>query len=450
MSNKSRQTKLNVHVRWRPLNESESTDGQINQQSSVTTKSSSLLSVSVKTQNPGNDRPWTSSPAFKAVFSEADDNARVYDSIVSPAISQVLAGSSCNFFAYGHSGSGKTHTIIGYDFENDRNLGLCLAASRKLFEALDTSNQGDGKPGFGIGFSLFELRKNIAFDLLNGRTECHIREGPDGKTHIRGRTELLEGGKVRVRPLAQRPCWTYEALREELRQSLGKRAMGSSSVHDQSSRTHAVLKLEVINRELMEAREALVDRESELVPVGKRATDISIEEQTKGVVRNADGTWEPNPEYQVNQKRIDEAEAEKAQYEARVAAAEEHINTILSSSKAQCVGAKMVFVDLAGSEYQHEKGAQALTMKQTPQERQEGRQINTDLLALKEVIRAWSTNQSRIPFRSSPLTMVLREHFLGCGDGASAMIVAVSPANNQYAATLNSLKYGSLVGMAGS
>lgn len=110
----------------------------------------------------------------------------------------------------------------------------------------------------------------------------------------------------------------------------------------------------------------------------------------------------------------------------------------------------MVFVDLAGSEYQHEKGAQALTMKQTPQERQEGRQINTDLLALKEVIRAWSTNQSRIPFRSSPLTMALREHFLGCGDGASAMIVAVSPANNQYAATLNSFKYGSLVGMAGS
>ncbi|KAK6860843.1 hypothetical protein PG995_004479 [Apiospora arundinis] len=108
----------------------------------------------------------------------------------------------------------------------------------------------------------------------------------------------------------------------------------------------------------------------------------------------------------------------------------------------------MVFVDLAGAEYHQEKGAQLQTPKQTPQERQEGRQINTDLLALKEVIRAWSKNEPRIPFRASSLTMVLREHFMTSGEGSSAMIVTVSPAQEQYLATLNSLKYGSLVGAA--
>jgi len=41
-----------------------------------------------------------------------------------------------------------------------------------------------------------------------------------------------------------------------------------------------------------------------------------------------------------------------------------------------------------------------------------GSKINTDLLALKEVIRAWNTNAARNPFRNSALKMVLREHFV--------------------------------------
>ncbi|KAJ1551189.1 hypothetical protein HK405_014993 [Cladochytrium tenue] len=447
MAVKNQSTKLDVYIRWRPLSEAEATEGEV-EQSSGMIKDAGLLSVSVNQRNAGGGRPWASPPAFRDAFGPEDDNAAVYESIVAPAIPRVLTGDTCNFFAYGHSGSGKTHTIVGYDFKTDGNLGLCLAASRKLFEELDSLNQANTGSGLGIGFSLFELRKNTAFDLLNGRTECHIRQGRDGRTHIRGQTEVLEGGKVRVRPLAQRPCWTFESLREELRQSLQKRAVGSSSIHDQSSRTHAVLRLEIINRPLMKARTALVDRESDLVPVGKRATDISIEEQTKGFVRTAEGGWEPNPHYQINRERIGEAEAEKARYEARVMAAEEHVNSILSSSEHQYLGAKMVFVDLAGAEYHREKGVQAPVLKQTPQEQQEGRQINSDLLALKEVIRAWSANQPRIPFRSSPLTMVLREHFVDCGKGTSAMIVTVSPANSQYSATLNALKYGSLVGVA--
>ncbi|OTA61660.1 hypothetical protein K449DRAFT_395718 [Hypoxylon sp. EC38] len=85
--------------------------------------------------------------------------------------------------------------------------------------------------------------------------------------------------------------------------------VGSSSVHDQSSRTHAVHKTKIVNRKLVEARDALVNSESELMLVNKRETDISIEEQTKVVVRDIEGTWVPDPDYQINRKRIDEADA---------------------------------------------------------------------------------------------------------------------------------------------
>ncbi|KAH8823891.1 kinesin-like protein [Flagelloscypha sp. PMI_526] len=433
---------FNVFLRWRPLTNDEVVAGEITH-SSTQTNDVLLQPVSISAPDK---RPWTSAPAFKGSFQPADDNQVLFDTIVASAVPKVLDGASCNYFAYGHSGSGKTHTMFGYDYDSPDKMGLCLAAARKLFESLATLNEGSSDNKLGVGFSLFEVRQKSAFDLLNGRTQCHIREGPDGKTHIRGATEMLEEGKVRVQPIAQRPCWSYDSFKAEMQESLGLRSVGSSSVHDQSSRTHAIIELEIINTALSEARLAAIDRQSELVPVGAHATSITVEEQTKGFIRTPDGGYIPNPDYTINQARIDAAVTLKAEFEFRVTEAEELVAEVLASN--QSLGGKFVFVDLTGAEYQQDKGTLQPAFEQTPQERQEGRQINSDLLALKEVIRAYASNQTRIPFRSSPLTMVLREHFLGSRNGSSAMIVTVSPAVDQYAATLNSLKFGSLVGVA--
>ena len=146
--------------------------------------------------------------------------------------------------------------------------------------------------------------------MLNNRTQCFVREGPDGKVHIRGGTEMLEGGKVRVRPIVQQPYWSFESFQQELLKALEQRATGLFSVHDQSSRTHAFLQLEIVNQSLVDARNALFDWQSELVPVGKLATDIMVEEDTKSVIRGLDGEWVSNPDYQKDQTRIDTIEAE--------------------------------------------------------------------------------------------------------------------------------------------
>tara|TARA_R110002003_G_scaffold3_34_gene249 strand:- start:17989 stop:19299 length:1311 start_codon:yes stop_codon:yes gene_type:complete len=432
---------MNVYARWRPIATSEAVLEEIARQTDST--SHSLTSVSIKRRALAEDGLWTSPAAFHAAFNPEDNNAKLYNDVVAPSIPRVLCGENASFFAYGHSGSGKTHTVIGYDLRESRNLELCLRAARQLFDAFNTRNAGQG---LGVGLSVFELRRKTAFDLLNNRTQCFDREGPDGKVHIRGSTEMLDGGKVRVRPIIQQPCWDFASFQQALGKALEQRATGSSSVHEQSSRTHAFLQLEIVNQELVDARNALFERQSELVPVGKRATDIMVEEDTKSVVRGVDGEWVPNPHYRKDQTRIDTIEAEKARCEARVAAAEGDIEAIVQSPSTTCLGAKIVFVDLAGAEYYAENGHRPQASKQTLQERQEGRQINSDLLALKEVMRAWSQGQTRIPFRSSTLTMVLREHFTSTAKGNSTIIVTVSPAAEQFAATLNSLKYASLVG----
>jgi hypothetical protein len=475
-----------VYVRWRPPSAAELSAG-VTLATDVSPAPAPLsisLAATASDDQSKPPPPWTSPRAFADVLPPDADNRRVFSVVVEPGVARVLRGASCSYFAYGHSGSGKTHTIIGYssrgdghgtpdipdddddddddDDADDAQLGLCLAAAKRLFSEITALAS---PTPLGIGLSVFELRKDAAYDLLSSRTRCHVREGADKRVHIRGPTEMLADGRVRVRPVAKRACWTFGTLRRELASALADRAVGRSTVHDQSSRTHAVMELEIVSAELAAAREAVVERQSELVPVGKRATDIAIEEQLKGVVRTPEGGWAPNPEYTTDQARIDAAEAEKRVFEERVADAEARVAAVLAAPDVPALGGRMVFVDLAGAEFHHEKGGpppppSTGAAKQTPQERQEGRQINTDLLALKEVMRAWggaagSGAGARVPFRASPLTMVLREHFehLGGGgeeegEGAStaAVVVTVSPARAAYAATLNSLKYGGLVG----
>lgn len=407
------------------------------------------IASSVEAQSlSSRERSWKSGFSFDGVIEPDENNHMVYNRIVAPIIPEVLKGKCCNFFAYGHSGSGKTHTMIGYDFEHEDEFGLCLTAARQLTTALDGINAKDIAYQFGIGLRVYELRKNSAFDLLNNRNECFVREGPDRRVYIRGETEMLENGKVRVRPIATRACWSFEDLQRELQEGLKHRKTATSTVHDKSSRTHAFVEMEIVTKDLLDARDDVVERQSELVPVGKHATDVYIEEQSRAITQTEDGKYIPNPTYKVNQQRVDAAETKKAEFEYRVKKAEEHESEVFAATARshQYIGGKLVFVDLAGAEFL--SGTAGTGLKQSPQEKQQGRQINTDLLALKEVIRARSLARSRIPYRSSPLTMVLREHFEASNDAQSSMILTVSPGADQYAATINTLKYGDLVGSA--
>ena len=446
-----------VYVRWRPLLTSDGSTLEL-ERSVVEQGANHAIAIAAQPSS-GRPRTWKSGASFTEVFPSDAINSQVYEKVVAPTLPLVMEGATCNFFAYGHSGSGKTHTIIGYDYEDDQHLGLYMATAHRLFQALcdinlkqGAENDGqrvEGENELGLAVRLYEVRGNCAYDLCNNSTECHVREGPDGQTHIRGQTEMLENGKVRVRPITAVPCWSFEQLRRTVLAGLELRKTGTSSVHDESSRTHAILELEVVNRALLNARGKAIEREAELVPVGKRATDIYLEEHKRCLVRTPDGKYMFDPSLQLDQARIDVAEAEKKEHEDRLKAAEELVKECFKASLHACLGGKYVFVDLAGSEYFDDAGSAAIKKpQQSAQERKQGRQINTDLFALKEVIRARALHQPRIPFRSSPLTMILRSHFLAQNAASSAMILTVSPAEAQFAATVNTLKYGNLVGVA--
>jgi len=101
---------------------------------------------------------------------------------------------------------------------------------------------------------------------------------------------------------------------------------------------------------------------------------------------------------------------------------------------------RLTFIDLAGSE----RGAD--TAQACRATRLEGAEINTSLLALKEVIRALATGDSmkHIPFRGSKLTQVLKESFVG-KNSQSIMVACIAPNISNCEHTLNTLRYADRV-----
>ncbi len=101
---------------------------------------------------------------------------------------------------------------------------------------------------------------------------------------------------------------------------------------------------------------------------------------------------------------------------------------------------RLTFIDLAGSE----RGADTDQASRTT--RLEGAEINTSLLALKEVIRALATGDAmtHIPFRGSKLTQVLKESFVG-KNSRTVMVACVAPNMTNCEHTLNTLRYADRV-----
>lgn len=59
------------------------------------------------------DNRLTKKFTFDRAFGPESKQADVYQVVVAPLINEVVAGYNCTVFAYGQTGTGKTHTMIG-------------------------------------------------------------------------------------------------------------------------------------------------------------------------------------------------------------------------------------------------------------------------------------------------------------------------------------------------
>jgi hypothetical protein len=183
----------------------------------------------------------SSSYSFDGILFPHCDNTQTYEACgLEEAMYDVLRGVNFTLFAYGHTGSGKTHTILG-SAANAGDSGITQKALESVFRQMSALPTEFKKL---VKISFFEIYNEEIFDLL----------APIGSNNNMNATTGKQGGGLSLRSeragngfavvgLTEKTIHSASAGIQCLEDAISKRQLGSSHVHDRSSRSHCVFRI---------------------------------------------------------------------------------------------------------------------------------------------------------------------------------------------------------------
>lgn len=205
-------------------------------ESVLTTNGTRGTDVSVLADEPASSRGATRSKTYgyDCVLSAEADQNMVYSEAMQGVLEDVLLGYNCTVFAYGQTGTGKTHTMEGdlseYMETFAPDAGVIPRTLYRLFHVLEM--RGDD---YAVKVSLVELYNEELRDLLSEDTSnAPLRMYDD----TRGRGVVLQG-------LEEVPLTSAAHGLRLLREGSQRRHVASTKCNQQSSRSHCVFTLTV-------------------------------------------------------------------------------------------------------------------------------------------------------------------------------------------------------------
>jgi kinesin family protein 11 len=119
---------------------------------------------------------------FNNVFSAFSSQEEVFEVTLKPVIRDVMMGFESTVFAYGQTGTGKTHTMEG-DLSDPEMYGVIPRSAEAIFEALKNPEF----ISYSVSCSFLEIYNEDLCDLLadppsgnRKRTKLDIMEGKNG------------------------------------------------------------------------------------------------------------------------------------------------------------------------------------------------------------------------------------------------------------------------------
>ena len=157
---------------------------------------------------------------------------------VRPLALSVVDGYNATVFAYGHTGSGKTHTMTG----TAQEPGVTPRAVRDVFGAIERAARRESAV-FLVHVSYVELYNNVFRNLLEDR---HDHAPSQGKIEIRESRDsgIFLGGP----PNLKVPVKSERDVRDLVAFGDRQRQYASTNCNEHSSRSHCVLTLHVESR----------------------------------------------------------------------------------------------------------------------------------------------------------------------------------------------------------
>ncbi|KAG8958268.1 hypothetical protein FRC00_002888, partial [Tulasnella sp. 408] len=457
-SSSANTTSVQVAVRIRPSNEHDLTSIPTRFQRTVVHGASpTSVTVEPSTIPPSSATTTTSSAAanplakkqtftFDQVHPQGTKQHAIFTTTAAPLVSRFLQGFNCTILAYGQTSSGKTYTMTGVDLDADpsdseNGMGIIPRAVATIFGAIQQLKQERGNAwNCSVKGSFIEIYNEDLIDLLatedpSMRREVQIREEKDGTIIWSGLKEVGVKSTAEVMNL--------------IRQGSSIRRTNETDMNAQSSRSHAIFSLTLIQKKYTGSGvpRSGSGRTSPMPPTTPSPSRLARPSSVyvgSGTGRVGSPTFgrPPTPSFASAMRSAGAGLRPQSAMALRPGSPDQE-DAATDSGAWVTVVSKFHFVDLAGSERLKRTAAQGERIK-------EGISINSGLLALGNVIsalgdpsrsRSLAPGQAHIhvPYRDSKLTRLLQDS-LG-GNAHTLMIACVSPAEWNALETVNTLKY---------
>jgi hypothetical protein len=222
---------VRVVARVRPLLKSEREDDIIVRSTNATDGSRSSL---LKIPNPKNLSEEYSFQ-FNSVYGSESTQQEIFEAEVTPTVKHLFLGYDVTLFAYGSTGTGKTHTMRGGKTLAERGMiPRLLSSIYRKSRALEKSS--NGQTAVEVSMSYYEIYNDRVFDLFE----------PPEKRNVTGLPiREAEGGKTIVVGLSEVPCGTLKEFEGLYDKANANRSTGATKLNAQSSRSHAILCVKV-------------------------------------------------------------------------------------------------------------------------------------------------------------------------------------------------------------
>ena len=224
--NSDKKSSITVAIRVRPLNKNELEVTPV-EGIKIVSSNSLIVASDPNSVNKKTNLIKEHQFFFDYVFSQTATQEEVYKNTTQNLLPGIIEGYNATVFAYGATGSGKTYTMLG----TIQKEGIMTRSIRDLFKLLNSQKNKE----FKIDVSYIEIYNEIIRDLLSEGNVIDIHEDPNNGIILQGVKEIEVENNDNF----------YDIL------SLGnrKRTTGSTNNNETSSRSHAVLRINLYSKE---------------------------------------------------------------------------------------------------------------------------------------------------------------------------------------------------------
>ncbi|KAF4965308.1 hypothetical protein FSARC_6890 [Fusarium sarcochroum] len=198
------------------------------------TVDSSKPNTVVKIPNPKNEVEEFSF-AFNGVYDRSTTQEELFTSEVAPHVKSLFQGYDVTIFAYGVTGTGKTHTMRGGMKLADRGV-IPRMLSNVFRRGKKIMKDSHGETNVEVFLSYYEIYNDKVYDLL---------EPPEKRTPTGLPLRAEANGKTVVVGLSERDCEDLKDFEKMYIEANNNRVTAATKLNAHSSRSHAILRVKL-------------------------------------------------------------------------------------------------------------------------------------------------------------------------------------------------------------